>query len=170
MTEPRDAEISDVILYRLFKPVRATAALLTLMFAAVPAAIEALLLTSLHVPLAMAGEHTAYGGLEEGQRYALEYLAVSLFHRGWKFSLLLFSGFCAINGFLILRSRLIPRAIGVLMIAAGAGYFLNSVTAIVWPKGNAVLVPWILLPCFVGETSLALWLAIRGVNVRASAA
>ena len=153
-----------VILYRLFKPVHATLALLALVFAIVPVAIEALLLTALHVPLAMIGEGPAFGALGEGQRHALGYLAVHLFLKGWGVSLLLFSGFCTLIGLLILRSWLVPRVIGVLMIAAGASYFLNSLSAILSPALHAAMLPGILLPSFVGEFSLAFWLTIRGVK------
>jgi hypothetical protein len=153
-----------VILYRLFKPVHATLALLALVFALAPVAIEALLLTGLFVPLAMMGEPAPFSALDEGQRHALGYLGVRLFLTGWGFSLLLFSGFCTLIGLLILRSRLVPRVIGALMIAAGGGYFLNSLSAILSPALNAALLPGILLPSFVGEFSLALWLTIKGVK------
>jgi hypothetical protein len=153
-----------VILYRLFNPVHATLSLLALVFAIAPVAIEALLLTGLYVPLAMIGEDAAFSALDEGQRHALGYLAVRLFLTGWGFSLLLFSGFCTLIGLLILRSRLVPRVIGVLMIAAGASYFLNSLSAILSPALNAALLPGILLPSFIGEFSLALRLTIKGVR------
>jgi len=153
-----------VILYRLFKPVHATLSLLALVFAIAPVAIEALLLTALYVPLAMTREAAALSALGEEQRHALGYVAVRLFFTGWGFSLLLFSGFCTLIGLLILRSRLVPRVIGALMIAAGASYFVNSLTAILSPALNAALLPGILLPAFVGESSLALWLTIKGVR------
>jgi len=155
-----------VILYRLFRPVHPTIALLALIFAVVPVAIEALLLTALYVPLAMSGEGTSLDALDEGQRQALGYLAVRVFLTGWGFSLLLFSGFCTLMGVLILRSRLIPRVIGALMLAAGISYFLNSLAGILSPPFQEALLPGILLPPFIGETALALWLAIKGVNVR----
>lgn len=153
-----------VILYRLFRPVHSTIALLALVFAVAPVAIEALLLAALHVPLAMSGEGTAYNALDEGQRQALGYLAVRVFLTGWSFSLLLFSGFCTLMGVLILGSKLIPRVIGALMLAAGISYFLNSLSAILSPQFHAALLPGILLPPFIGELSLALWLTIKGVS------
>lgn len=153
-----------VILYRVFKPVHATLALLALAFALIPVAVEALLLTSLYVPLAMVEEVGTLGALDEGQRQALGYLAVRLFLTGWGFGLLIFSGFCAIIGYLILRSRIIPRVIGILMIAAGASYFLGSLTAVLSPPLAETLMPWVLLPSFLGELSLALWLTVKGVK------
>ena len=153
-----------VILYRLFRPVQPTIALLALVFAVAPVAIEALLLTALHVPLAMSGAGTAFNVLDEGQREVLGYLAIRVFLTGWGFSLLLFSGFCTLMGVLILRSKLIPRLIGALMLAAGISYFLNSVAATLSPSLHAALQPGILLPPFIGELSLALWLTIKGVR------
>lgn len=153
-----------VILYQLFKPVNSTLALLALVFGIGPVVIEAVLLTTLYVPLTMTGESGTLSALDEGQRQALGYLAVRSFLTGWNFSLLLFSGFCILIGLLILRSSLVPRIFGVLMIAAGASYFLNSVSSIVSPSLNAVLLPGILLPAFIGELSLALWLTIKGVK------
>lgn len=153
-----------VMLYRLFRPVHSTIALLALVFAVAPVAIEALLLTALHVPLAMSGEGTAFNALDEGQRQALGYLAIQVFLTGWGFSLLLFSGFCTLIGVLILRSTLVPRVIGALMLAAGLSYFLNGVSAILSPPFHAALLPGILLPPFVGELSFALWLTIKGVS------
>jgi hypothetical protein len=153
-----------VILYRLFRQVHATLALLALVLAMSGVAAEALLLTALSVPLTMIREGGALAAFDQAQREALGYLAVRLFLSGWGFALLLFSGFCALIGVLILRSRLIPGVIGALMIAAGAGYFVNTLTVILSPAIARVLVPWVLLPSFVGELSLALWLTIKGVG------
>lgn len=153
-----------VILYRFFKAMHPTLALLALVFAVVPVAIEALLLTGLYVPLTMIGERAVFNGIDEGQRNAIGYLGVRLFLTGWGFSLLLFSGFCALTGILILRTVLIPRVIGVLMIAAGAAYFVNSLAVILAPGLATALQPGILVPAFVGELSLALWLTIKGVK------
>lgn len=154
---------ATVILYRLFRPVGATLALLALVFSISDVAIEALLLTTLTVPLAMSDGGGALGALDEGQRNALGYLAVRFFFTGWSFALLLFSGFCASIGVLILRSRLLPRLIGALMLGAAAGYFLSTLIGLLAPELSARLW-WLLLPCFMGELSLALWLAVKGVR------
>lgn len=152
-----------VILYGLFRRVHATLALLALVLAVADIAIEALLLTGLYVPVMLMEESGALGGLDEAQRHAVAYLAVRGFLVGWSFALFLFAGFCAIIGLLIVRSRLVPRAIGILMIAAGAGYLVNGLTGIVAPTLAAALLPWTLLPPFVGELSFALWLTAKGV-------
>jgi hypothetical protein len=70
----------------------------------------------------------------------------------------------------VIRSRLMPHVIGAMMIVAGACYFVNNLALILSPALSDLLVPWILLPCLLGELSLALWLVVKGVKVEASEA
>jgi hypothetical protein len=161
------AVVVNVILYGLLKPVQATLARVALVSAMVGLAIEAVNLLHLYVPLLMVEEGGALAGLGEGQRQALAYFAIRLFSTGWGFALLFFSGFCVLTGVLIWRSRLMPRIIGAMMIVAGVCYLVNSLALILSPALSNLLVPWILLPCFLGELSLALWLVVKGVEVEA---
>jgi hypothetical protein len=160
------AVLVNVLVCELLRPVQATLARLALVFALIGVVVEAVSLVQLTVPLALIEEGGALAALGEGQRQAVAYLAVRLFSTGFGVGLLFFSGFCALTGVLFQRSRLVPRAIGVAMVVAGACYFTSSLAAIVAPGLADRLVPWILVPCFVGELSLALWLALRGVRAR----
>jgi hypothetical protein len=157
------AIIMDVLLYRIFKQAQPTLALLALAAALTAGAVEGAALLQLYVPLAVGEARDPLAALGEGQRQALAYLAIHLYDTGSGFALLFFSGFCAATGVLILRSRLLPRAIGVMMLLAGICYFVNSLATIVAPALAGVLLPWILLPCFVGEASLATWLLVKGI-------
>jgi hypothetical protein len=163
------AVVVDVLLYGLLKPVQATLARLALVLAVVDVTIEAVNLLRLGVPLVMVEEAGALAALAEGQRQAIAYLAVTLFATGFAVALVFFSGFCVLTGVLILRSRIVPRAIGALMIAAGACYLVNSLVFLNAPALSEVIVPWILLPSLVGELSLALWLVARGTRLEAPA-
>ena len=78
----------------------------------------------------------------------------------------IFYGFDALAiGYLVYRSTFMPRAIGVLMVIDGLGYFINSFAAILAPGIAAHLVPYIQLPIVLGEGSLTLWLLVFGINV-----
>lgn len=158
------AVIMDVLLYRIFKPVHATLALLALAAALTSGAVEGAALLQLYVPLAAGEAGLPLGALGEGGRQALAYLAIQSYETGSGFALLFFSGFCAAIGALILRSRLLPRAIGIMMVLAGICYFANSLITVVSSALAGLLLPWILLPCFIAEASLATWLLIKGVN------
>jgi hypothetical protein len=158
------AIIMDVLLYRIFKPVQPTLALLALASALTAGAVEGAALLQLYVPLTPGEAGASLAALGEGERQALAYLAIRLYETGSGFALLFFSGFCAATGALILRSRRLPRAIGVMMVLAGVCYFVNSLATVVAPTLAGMLLPWILLPCFAGEASLATWLLIKGID------
>jgi hypothetical protein len=69
-----------------------------------------------------------------------------------------------ILGVLVYRSGYIPKAVGVLMTAAGACYLINSFAQILSPSLQNRLLPAILIPALVGELSFALWLLFQGVR------
>jgi hypothetical protein len=136
-------------------------------FAVAGVTIEAVSLGQLSVPLAMVEEGGALAALGEGQRQALSYLAIGMFSTGFGFALLFFAGFCVLVGVLILRSRLVPGAIGAMMVVAGACYVVNTLALVLSPALPDLLVPGILVPVLLAELSLALWLTVKGVRVPA---
>jgi hypothetical protein len=119
-------------------------------------------LVFLYVPLALSENGGAtLAAVEDAPE--LIYLATRLFATGFGFSLLLFAGFCALIGVLILRSRLLPRTIGAMMIVAGICYVVNTLALIVSPRFFERINPTILLPILLAELSLALWLLLKGI-------
>ncbi len=135
------------------------------MFGVAAVTVEAVALVYLYVPLALIENGATLAALEDAP--ALIYLATRLFATGFGFSLLLFAGFCVLIGALILRSRLVPRAIGAMMIVAGICYVVNTVALIVSPGFWKLVNPMILLPILLAELSLALWLLLKGITVEA---
>jgi uncharacterized protein DUF4386 len=69
-------------------------------------------------------------------------------------------------GYLVARSHFIPRAIGVLLVLGGLSFVVTSFTNFVSPALGDRLAPLLLSIVLVGESSLALWLLVRGVNVQ----
>jgi hypothetical protein len=158
------ATVMNVLIYGLVRAAGPTLARLALVFSIASVTVEASSLLQLYLPLAMIEEGDALTTLGGAQRQALSYLAIRLFPIGFGFSLLFFAGFCILVGVLILRSRLVPRLIGVLMVLAGACYAVNTLALVLSPALSDRLLPAILLPPFVGELSLALWLLVKGVK------
>ena len=64
-------------------------------------------------------------------------------------------------GYLVFRSRFLPRIIGVLLIIAGFGYIIDSAALFLLPDLNIDISQF----TFIGELLLLLWLLIKGVNV-----
>jgi hypothetical protein len=66
--------------------------------------------------------------------------------------------------YLIFRSGYLPRALGVLLQIAGLCYLTNSFALLLAPGFESRIFLAILAPAFIGELSLALWLALKGVD------
>jgi len=68
-------------------------------------------------------------------------------------------------GYLITRSVLVPRALGVLLMLGGASYVINSFINFLAPGIGSHLMPFIVPIAILGEGSLTVWLLVRGVRV-----
>ena len=71
-------------------------------------------------------------------------------------------------GYLITRSTLVPRLLGVLLMLGGASYIINSFTNFFAPAIGAHLAPFVIPVAILGEGALTLWLLVKGVKVPAS--
>ncbi len=91
-------------------------------------------------------------------------MSVRAHGNGFSVALLFFAFVCVVLGILIFKSGFLPRALGVLMMIAGACYATQSFALILMPALADRLFPAILIPSFIGELSLCLWMLIKGVN------
>lgn len=152
-----------VILYELFKPFDRTVALSA---AALRLVADACLIgaTFFHfAPLYfLSGEpYLRPLGTDQLQVLALE--AIKLHDLGYNICLVFFGVHCLLLGYLIARSGLVPRLIGVFFVATGLCYLVNSFGHLVFPGINLPF--YLLLTGLLSETALMLWLLIFGVNV-----
>jgi Domain of unknown function (DUF4386) len=70
-----------------------------------------------------------------------------------------------VNGYLIFRSGYLPKIIGVLMQIAGLSYLIACFAALFAPAFADLIIPAILIPPLIGESSFCLWLLVKGVNL-----
>ena len=59
---------------------------------------------------------------------------------------------------MIAHSGVLPRVLGGLLVVAGLAYLINSFALLLAPDVARLLFPAVLVPAFVGELLLALWL------------
>lgn len=142
------------ILYVLLRQVHRELALLAAFFNIVAISVEAVGALFLDVVPNQSPEMTK--------------LLVRLHAHGFGVSLLFFGWFCVIIGYLIFKSQFLPKTIGVLMQIAGVCYLINSFALIVSPPVASRLFPAILIPAFIAELSLALWLTVKGASATAA--
>jgi Domain of unknown function (DUF4386) len=151
-----------VIFYVLFKPVNRTLALMGFAFGLVMAAILGVNILARVAPLLLLRDVTASAAFGTDQMQALAFLSVKLFELGFNVALVFFGIDCVVIGWLIFRSTFLPRILGVLLAVAGLCYLTNSFVDFLFP---ALALPfYVLLPSFVAELALCLWLIVIGVN------
>lgn len=68
-------------------------------------------------------------------------------------------------GYLLYRSRYVPRIFGVLLVAAGFGYIADSLCNFFVPNYSPIATAVLLAPALVGELGLTLWLLVKGVKL-----
>lgn len=155
----------SLIFYFLFKPVNRQLSLLALVFSTVATAVMAVNLLNQQAPLLLL-HNTSYlkaFTIEQLQTQSLFFL--NLQSQGYNISLLLFAFYFPIIGWLVYKSNFLPRILGLIYALAGAGYLVNSLAWFLFPHLAAYLFPYVLLPAFIGETSMSLWLIFKGVKV-----
>ena len=148
-----------VLLFLLLKPggerIALGAAVFRLVYSAMMAASAALLVGPLYLI-----KHAPAGT----EMQTLVSYSISLHQTTFSIGLILFGAHLIMVGLLIARSTFLPRLIGLALAIAGACYITNSILGLVAPDMASGLFPWILLPGFLAEGALTLWLIIVGVN------
>lgn len=150
--------------YVLLRPVSRDLALLATFFNLVSIAVEAVIQLNLLAALVPLGNVAYLKAFTPEQLSAMAYLPLKLHGYGFGISLILFACWCLVMGYLIFRSGYLPKAVGVLLQIAGACYLTNSFALLLAPNFQDRIFPAILVPAFVGELSLALWLSFKGVS------
>ncbi|MFY9584231.1 MAG: DUF4386 domain-containing protein [Candidatus Acidiferrales bacterium] len=154
-----------LIFFVLLRPVSRDLALLAVFFNLVSLAVEAAVQLYLLGALFPLGKAEYLRAFEPEQLYALASLSVKSHSYGFGVALIFFGCVCLILGYLIFRSGFLPKALGVLMQIAGLSYLMDSFVLILAPTFANQIFPAVLVPAFVGEASLCLWLLVKGVNV-----
>lgn len=157
------AIVVTVILYALLKPVNKDVALLMVLFNVAQDAIGGMNVLNTYRSLQLLGGADYLRVFSQEQLQAMALLALKTHSFGFGIALMFFGLSCIALGHLIFNSGFLPRVLGVLMTIAGACYFINSVMLVLWPSLASIL---LLLPAFIGELALALWLTVRGVDVQ----
>ena len=153
-----------VIFYELFKVVNRRVALLDAFFTLVATAIEAAGILNQFAALALLGGQPYSGALPAAQLQALAYLPGDLSHVDYSLHTVFFGFDILCSAYLLLRSGLLPRVIGVLLAIDGVAYLVYSFVDMLAP-GFAADLPWIQFPALLGEGAFCLWLLVVGVNV-----
>ena len=165
--------VADVVvawaLYIFLKPVSEGLSLLSAWFRllyVVLAACAFVGLFSVSVILSGAVDSTV---LELAQLDGLTTLFLNVYQYGFNVGFVFFGLHILGLGYLIWKSDYVPHLLGVLLIIASVGYFIDSFASVVsadYANNEALFVVFVAVPAIIAELSLTLWLLIRGGKPR----
>ncbi len=161
--------IVGLIFYVLLKPTNQALALLAALFRLAQATILGLNLLNLFIGLELVRPAGVTDALAADQAQTFALLFFQAHGVGYALGLIFFGVYLFILGYLIVRSDIIPRLLGGLLMLAATGYLVDSfaqVLLINYSTYAPIFTYVVLLPALVAELSLALWLLVKGVGGR----
>lgn len=157
--------ILAMIYYFLLTPVHRNGNLLATFFRLISITVQVVAVLHLVEAQFYLEPSSAVATFTPAQRAALVALAIKAHSYGYGISLF-FLGWCfLVHGYLIYRSGFLPRVLGGLIQVAGLCYIANGGVLLLAPAAAKVAFQVFFLPVFVAETSLGLWLLLKGVRV-----
>lgn len=157
--------ILAMIYYYLLRPVHRELNLLAAFFRMVSIPVQAVSLLYLIDALFPLTRKELFTVFTADQLYRMTSLSIRAHSTGYNVSLLIL-GFCfLIHGYLIFKSGFLPKVLGILIQIAGVGYLTHCFTFILEPALTKWTFPTMMLPVLAGETSLCLWLLVKGIDV-----
>nr|WKN34116.1 DUF4386 domain-containing protein [Tunicatimonas sp. TK19036] len=159
-----DAIIS-VMFYQMFRPFNKTLAMVSsaLRLVAHPA-IASLNLLNHYLALAVLGGSDYLNAFDAGQLQSLSLLLMDAHRNGYLIAGAFFGVHCFLLGLLIYQTNMIPKLLGILMIVAATGYWMETFGNFLFP-GNEGWLAWVVGICAaLGEVELTLYMLIKGVK------
>ena len=153
------------VLYVLFRPVSRTLALVMAFARLAMVTILGLNLLNMFTALQLLISPEYTTAFEKGQLQALAFVFLNAQHYGYALGMVFFGLHLGVLGFLVYRSRFLPRILGILMVVSGLGYLADSFTKFLLPQSADTLAVVVVVTALIGELPLTLWLLVKGVDV-----
>ena len=152
-----------LVLFKLLRPVHHSIAVLMVALAvvSVPIALVSLInrLDALDILSGSSGQ-----ALAPAQLQSQAMLSLNAYGNGLLVTTLFWGLWLLPFGYLVIRSGLLPKILGVFLVLGGIGYVAQVFWQILVP--NTSFPDIVLLPAAVGEIGICLWLLVVGVRKR----
>ncbi len=161
--------VADVVvawaLYIFLKPVSESLSLLTAWLRLVNVAVAAIAVVNLLSVLDVLTGYADSEVLSADQRGTRSMLLLRSYDFGFNVAFVFFGLHILGLGYLIVRSDYVPTVLGVLLIIASVGYFIDSFASVLSPRydnNEALFIVFVAVPAIIAELSLTVWLLIWG--------
>jgi hypothetical protein len=151
-------------LYLLLRQVDEHLALLFLLLNAVGVAIQGASMLSLVSAMLQGDPASHMQAHSAAQLEGLAYLSINTYKMGWVTAQLFFGTWLFPLGYLVYKSKSLPRFLGVLLMLDGIAVLIWFLQALLLPDYPAIRYPGLVVS-FIAEVGLALWLLVKGVKV-----
>jgi len=153
-----------VRLYKLFKDVDESHAMLMVLLVSIGVAISLANLREKFAPLVLLSGADYLSVFTKAQLDALTLGSLRFHSSGISMSTVFWGLWLFPFGILVIKSGFFPRILGILLVVAGFAYLISSMTSIVLPEYRGV-VSRIMMPLYFGEVPIIFWLLIKGAEV-----
>jgi hypothetical protein len=150
--------LTPLVLYQLFKGVDQRKAALMVIFVLVSIPISLVIVVFETAAFTVLTGPDYLSVFAPGQREALALLLVGLHARALDIAEIFWGLWLIPLGLLVYESGFAPRAIGVLLIAAGIAYVATAFTSVLVPQFSGTVALLALVPEGLGEISFLVWL------------
>jgi len=155
--------ILSVVLYVLLKPVSKTLSLLAAVSRLVMTTIHGINLINYFLVMAFASGAGALAAFDAAQLNALVMVFLDMHSLGFTIGIAFLVLHVFILGYLIFTSGYFPKTLGILFIAAGFGYLIDSFALLLLPTYTTT--PGIIaMVIAISEIAFPIWLLVKGVN------
>lgn len=153
-----------LIVYYLFKRTNKLLLQLALAFVIIQTAIIAVNLLNQITPLLILSNDTYLQTFKPNQLATLSLLSLNIQSQGYAIGLVFFGFYCIIVGYVIYKSKFLPKIFGILYAITGLCYLVNSFIMFLSKGFENPFFLYLAIPIFIGELSFCLWLLIKGVD------
>jgi len=150
-------------LYVLLRSVNKHLVLLFLLLNAVGVAIQGASMLWLLSAMLQGDAASHMQAYSAAQLEGLAYLSINVYKMGWVTAQLFFGMWLFPLGYLVYKSKSLPRFLGILLMLDGIGVLIWFHQALLLPDYRAISLPGVAVS-FVAELGLALWLLVKGVS------
>ena len=159
-----------VAFFYLLLPVHKGLSLLSAAFRLAQAAALGINLLTLFIVLQFLNGDAAASVTGDAQAQA--YIFFKAHGVGYNLALMFFATSLLIQGYLVYISGYFPKILGVMLIIASAGYYVDNIASFVLPNYTeyADTFQMVVMVAFPVELIMALWLLVKGVRGKSAAA
>ena len=150
-------------LYVLLRSVNKNLALLFLLINTVGVAIQCASMFPLVSAMLQGDGASHMQAFSAAQLEGMAYLSINVYKTGFVTAQLFFGMWLFPLGYLVYRSKFLPRFLGVLLVLDGIAVLIWFLQALLLPDYRAITYPGLAVS-FIAEFGLALWLLVKGVK------